>query len=231
VSTKKPILQVLLYDAIGDESDEVLEIYGSFRYQVDGGEWITLASASDDDTWNLIVQSGHQHKVRGAPSQTVYRHYLTLPSSAQTIRLQASLREYDPSIFDSDEDWGTEYCSLSVATKGQPFRDVKQGCGRDSVIWRAEILQWSPYSEFTEATEASGPVEWEFVPHKDSGGHDVGQMGRGKSIDEMKALAASMPECVAFNSNGWFKRSLRPENEWSRWTSDSSKGFYIKRRK
>ncbi len=69
---------------------------------------------------------------------------------------------------------------------------------------------------------------YEFVPYMDSGGNDIGCLGAGKSIEEMKALADKTPDCLGFNSNGWFKRTLRPRDQWSKWTSDTTKGFYVK---
>ena len=76
----------------------------------------------------------------------------------------------------------------------------------------------------------SEELEWEFVPGMDSSGHDIGQLGRGMSIEEMKALAAARPDCVGFNSNGWFKHTLRPRTEWSRWTDDPNKGLYVRKK-
>jgi hypothetical protein len=62
----------------------------------------------------------------------------------------------------------------------------------------------------------------------DSGGNDIGQLGAGMSLEEMKVLADNTTECVGFNSNGWFKHTLMPREQWRRWTNDAAKGFYIK---
>lgn len=70
--------------------------------------------------------------------------------------------------------------------------------------------------------------EYEFVPHLDSGGNDIGRLGAGMSIEEMKELADATPDCVGFNSNGWFKHTLLPRDRWGRWTSDPNLGFYVK---
>lgn len=34
--------------------------------------------------------------------------------------------------------------------------------------------------------------------------------------------------CVAFNSNGWLKSSLEPEEDWETWTTDPCLGIYVK---
>jgi hypothetical protein len=35
--------------------------------------------------------------------------------------------------------------------------------------------------------------------------------------------------CLGFNTNGILKAKVLPKNEWYRWTSDPTKGFYAKK--
>jgi len=76
------------------------------------------------------------------------------------------------------------------------------------------------------------PVEnqnYEFVQGKDSGGNDIERYWfEGITIDDMKSRCDANVECLGFNSNGWMKYHLNPENQWSHWTTDPNKGFYIK---
>jgi hypothetical protein len=105
--------------------------------------------------------------------------------------------------------------------------------GFNSNGWfKRELKPFEQWSRWTEDPSKGFYVrdEWEFIPHLDSGGNDIGSLGQGKSIEEMKVLATTIPDCVGFNSNGWFKHTLLPENQWYRWTEDPSKGFYVRRR-
>ena len=36
-------------------------------------------------------------------------------------------------------------------------------------------------------------------------------------------------KCLGFNSNGYLKEVLKPENDWDNWTDDVTKGFYKKK--
>eukprot|EP00873_Tetraselmis_striata_P009794 jgi/Tetstr1/430058/TSEL_019918.t1 len=49
--------------------------------------------------------------------------------------------------------------------------------------------------------------------------------------DNLPALARKcqqMPECQAFNSQGWLKRSLKPYRSWYTWTHLDNKGIFVK---
>ena len=52
----------------------------------------------------------------------------------------------------------------------------------------------------------------------------------GKTVDELKTFCSNDPSCLGFNTKGWVKTSLLPKFKWNYWTSDPSKGFYLKRR-
>ena len=74
-----------------------------------------------------------------------------------------------------------------------------------------------------------GKHNYSFVQGKDSHGNDIERYWfEGITIDEMKSRCDANVECLGFNSNGWMKYHLKPENEWNHWTNDSNKGFYIK---
>merc|ERR1719456_448815 len=60
------------------------------------------------------------------------------------------------------------------------------------------------------------------VDGKDSGGGNLKQITPGFSdptkVDlELQKACPEEPECVAFNSAGWLKKSLAPESEWYAW--------------
>merc|ERR1719235_2942547 len=64
------------------------------------------------------------------------------------------------------------------------------------------------------------------VAGKDSGGGNLKQIQPGFSDPAENDLAlekacSEEPECVAFNSAGWLKKSLAPESEWYEWDGGS----------
>jgi hypothetical protein len=50
----------------------------------------------------------------------------------------------------------------------------------------------------------------------DSGGANLKRLA-GKSIDELKEACSADAECVGFNSAGWLKSGMAPEEEWYDW--------------
>jgi hypothetical protein len=82
---------------------------------------------------------------------------------------------------------------------------------------------------FGDCGEELGEQNYSFVQGKDSHGNDIERYWfEGITIDEMKSRCDANVECLGFNSNGWMKYHLKPENEWNHWTNDPNKGFYIK---
>jgi hypothetical protein len=66
----------------------------------------------------------------------------------------------------------------------------------------------------------------------DSNGGDIEQDGadaNNVSALQAKCNSYSNPPCLGFNTNGWMKKVLLPQAQWSnyRWTTDPSKGFYL----
>jgi hypothetical protein len=50
----------------------------------------------------------------------------------------------------------------------------------------------------------------------DSGGANIKRLA-GKSVDELKEACSALAECVGFNSAGWLKSGMAPEEEWYDW--------------
>merc|ERR1719240_1411137 len=60
------------------------------------------------------------------------------------------------------------------------------------------------------------------VDGKDSGGGNLRQITPGYSDPaqndlELQKACSEEPECVAYNSAGWLKKSVAPEDEWYAW--------------
>merc|ERR1719197_45014 len=58
------------------------------------------------------------------------------------------------------------------------------------------------------------------VDGKDSGGGNLKQLQNADDLELEKACSEE-PECVAFNSAGWLKKSLAPESDWYAWDGGS----------
>ncbi|KAJ4458748.1 hypothetical protein PAPYR_5516 [Paratrimastix pyriformis] len=67
---------------------------------------------------------------------------------------------------------------------------------------------------------------WEFLQGDDYGGCDICCRAELRNnIGALKASAQTLPNCVGFNTNGWFKHSCSEANR-GHWTSDPACGFY-----
>merc|ERR1719174_486715 len=79
-----------------------------------------------------------------------------------------------------------------------------------------EVL--TKYYEFLHSHNA----EKTYAEHasKDSGGSNLERLA-GKSVDELKEACNAKPECKGFNSAGWLKSSIAPEEEWYAWDEGS----------
>ena len=69
--------------------------------------------------------------------------------------------------------------------------------------------------------------KFNFFPLKDSSGNDIGNRTGG--VEVLAKLCSSDPNCRGFNSNGWLKHTIRNQSQWSTWTSDPTKGLYVKK--
>ncbi|KAJ4454023.1 hypothetical protein PAPYR_11388 [Paratrimastix pyriformis] len=71
---------------------------------------------------------------------------------------------------------------------------------------------------------------WEFLQGIDSDGCDICcRADLCNNIEALKAHAATLPNCVGFNTLGWFKHAC-PEANRGHWTSDPACGFYRRTR-
>lgn len=70
---------------------------------------------------------------------------------------------------------------------------------------------------------------YSFCPGKDSAGNNIGnQISLVNNISGLASYCDSMENCKGFNTDGWFKNNLLPQNKWSTWTNDPKKGLYVK---
>jgi hypothetical protein len=85
----------------------------------------------------------------------------------------------------------------------------------------------SPTTSPTTAPGQSFMNDFDFYPYMDSGGNDIGNFSGGVQVYAEKC--SKDPKCKGFNSNGWMKHTVMNQSQWSKWTSDPSLGFYVKK--
>ena len=68
---------------------------------------------------------------------------------------------------------------------------------------------------------------YDFYPHQNSGGNDILQAAGTRNDFAISCNANSA--CLAFNTMGYLKHTIRPLNEWIQpYNGDPCQGFYIK---
>lgn len=46
-------------------------------------------------------------------------------------------------------------------------------------------------------------------------------------MERLESICRETPHCLAFNTNGLLKHTLRRPLKWTRWTEDANKGLYV----
>jgi hypothetical protein len=70
--------------------------------------------------------------------------------------------------------------------------------------------------------------KYAFFQGVDSDGGDIKhESGLTDNISGLENSCNNTEGCVAFNTNGWIKHSVLPRDQWSNWTDDPNKGFYL----
>jgi hypothetical protein len=100
----------------------------------------------------------------------------------------------------------------------QAIKDVESGLYDYYKLIRDSAIAEGGGSELDKYT---------FHPFVDSNAGDITHSEKGDTIAYAKECSAD-PNCRGFNSNGWMKKTLKPESEWTKWTDDATKGLYVK---
>jgi hypothetical protein len=75
---------------------------------------------------------------------------------------------------------------------------------------------------------ATRPATYTFYPYLDSDQGDVKIVTNlANNIEALKAECDKTPGCIAFNTNGVLKKSVKPQAQWVKWTNDPKKGIYV----
>jgi hypothetical protein len=70
---------------------------------------------------------------------------IAVPASATFVELEASIREYDPSVFDADEDLGTAVFSVPVAANKITKMEFTQGNASSGTIKHFITLEYKEH--------------------------------------------------------------------------------------
>ena len=72
--------------------------------------------------------------------------------------------------------------------------------------------------------------KWMFYQGMDS--HDYADIGNNKNlkgqIDALKAECDQLTNCIAFNTDGYFKSAVRSEADWQHKWNEDSRGLYVR---
>lgn len=138
-------LDVWIVSSNSKESDKTGEYYGSIYYRPEGqANWSLLTQATDSNTWT--VQDDIEGSLRGDDIKIGSTEF-QLSTSVTFVEVQASIKEYDPSIFDADEDLGSQTASITI-TRFSDTKSINLSCGSGEAI----ELQFNLY----EKTQPSG---------------------------------------------------------------------------
>jgi len=89
---------------------------------------------------------------------------------------------------------------------------------------QGEVLETDTIPDITDiTTEIPG---YTFYQGKDSSLNDIGYYPGTRN--NMLETCNRLPNCAAFNTNGWLKHIVKAESEWDTWTQDPDKGIFIK---
>ncbi len=81
----------------------------------------------------------------------------------------------------------------------------------------------------TVTPPAPSAPTYTFYQGKDSGGGDIQQVANlADNVAGLKAWCDARSDCKGFNTNGWMKSTIAPSSQWGTWTSDATKGLYVR---
>merc|ERR1719247_2884901 len=138
-------------------------------------------------------------------------------------QLQISIDDTKENIRLATEDLNTNRETQTTTTTARKdenalFHEELKNCQDVQAILSKAIEVLTKYYEFLHSHNA----EKTYAEHagKDSGGSNLERLA-GKSVDELKEACNAKPECKGFNSAGWLKSGIAPEEEWYAWDEGS----------
>jgi chromosome segregation ATPase len=134
-------------------------------------------------------------------------------------QLLVSINDTETSIAETEDSLAVNRASQAADTttrneqNAQFTKNLKNLEDAERIL-AASIKVLKKYYEFLHAHQAD--KTYKKFASKDAGGGNLKQMV-GASIPDLEEACSADPECVAFNSAGWLKKSLVPEANWYDW--------------
>jgi hypothetical protein len=142
-------------------------------------------------------------------------------------QLEISISQSKSSIEDAETDLKENRDSQAATTKTREeahaqFSENKKNMEEAERILAKATEVLTKYYTFLHSHNAE--KSYAKKAGKDSGGGNLKRLA-GKSVTELEEGCSALPECVAFNSAGWLKSALAPEEEWYDWADGD---LYVK---
>jgi chromosome segregation ATPase len=141
--------------------------------------------------------------------------------------LKVAIEGTQESIALATEDLGLNRDSQASTTDTRKnahavFKETLSNCEDAEKILAKAVEVLTKYYEFLHAHNA----EKSYTEHagKDAGGGNLERL-EGLSVEELEKACSEKPECVGFNSAGWLKATMAPEDQWYDWEEGS---LYVK---
>ncbi|MEH2094399.1 hypothetical protein [Nostoc sp.] len=141
MATKSYLLYITLDDSkYSGEADRTAEYYGNFSYHAEGESvWTTLVETNESAPWSVLdSDTGFVSANANKQLSILSARSIEIPASATFLEIKASIKEYDPSVFDADEDLGTSIITLPL--NGYQQKHNKQGGSASGEVgWLVEL--------------------------------------------------------------------------------------------
>jgi hypothetical protein len=128
---------------------------------------------------------------------------------------------------------GPSGTTVNITNSGNQTTSVCQINGNGGLYGCATVL---PAEQFHFPTVPGATLvvppstNYTFYPGMDSGGNDITQrtdlIG---NVDKLKEECNRLPNCMGFNTSGWLKSVIVPNNQWSRFSDNPNDGLYVKK--
>jgi hypothetical protein len=223
---------------ISGDSDPVSEFYGNFSYRAqEESTWTTLVATSDSSPW--VIQDGKVTKdgYYTAPKNIIILrdHIINLPTTATFVEIRASIQEYDPSVFDADEDLGTCTISISLVPPIMQGKGEQGNSSTGKVAWWVDInipIEGDKFSWIfgasgikTETTETNVVTIYQDSNYQGAsqtlglGSYDFGSLGLVGN-DQASSLKVPQGLKATFYEHGGFTGRTKTFTEDTPWVGD-----------
>ena len=137
MATKSYSIEILLLDSKSGEDDRIAEYYGNFSYHAEGESWwTTLAETNDSAPWKVLDSDTTYSSAYAGRQLSIFgSRLIQVPSSSTFIEIKAQIKEYDPSVFDADEDLGMSIISMPLLAHIQHKQNQQGSSAVGEVGW------------------------------------------------------------------------------------------------